>query len=250
MEIPMRVNSVSKDVLPGIGEYWVGGDTGSEMEEGDIERHLNLLRDKILLLGGKTETAVHNAMEALITRNSELALEVQANDKIIDQMELEIDQLSIEILASQQPEAHDLRLVVSVAKITPILERIADHASSIAEAALVLNNEPQINSYADFSLMAEIAADMLREALDAFTAEDAEKSREIIRRDIRIDESYHRVFGELIRSMTGNPAAATGAAQLMFVAKHLERIGDYVKDICELNVYLREAVFIKHSSKA
>lgn len=249
MAIAMRVNSVSDAALPVISSFGVNGDADLEMEEREIERHLNLLRDKILLLGGKTETAVHNAMEALITRNSELALEVRANDKVIDQMELEIDQLSIEILASQQPEAHDLRLVVSVAKITPILERIADHASSIAEAALVLNNEPQINSYADFSLMAEIAADMLREALDAFTAEDAEKSREIIRRDIRIDESYHRVFGELIRSMTGNPAAATGAAQLLFVAKHLERIGDYVKDICELNVYLREAVFIKHSSK-
>jgi phosphate transport system protein len=165
-------------------------------------------------------------------------------------MELEIDRLSIEILASQQPEAHDLRLVVSVAKITPILERIADHATSIAEAALVLNNEPQMSSYVDFSMMADIAAEMLREALDAFTAEDAEKSREIIRRDKRVDEAYHRVFDELIRSMTGNPATANSAAQLMFVAKHIERIGDYVKDICELNVYLREAVFIKHSSRA
>ena len=249
MEIAMRLNSVSKDVLPPIRPGVSGGDPGSKMEERNIELHLNLLRDKILLLGGKTETAVHNAMEALTTRNSELALEVRANDKVIDQMELEIDQLSIEILGSHQPESHDLRLVVSVAKITPILERIADHATSIAEAALVLNNEPQINSYADFSLMAEIAAEMLRESLDAFTAEDAEKSREIIRRDKRIDDVYRNVFDELIRSMAGNPGAANGAAQLMFVAKHLERIGDYVKDICELNVYLREAVFIKHSSK-
>jgi phosphate transport system protein len=245
----MRLNSVSKDVSPAItGEKFAGHRT-LEMEKSTIQGHLDLLRDKILLLGGKTETAVHTAMQALTTRNSELAIEVTANDKVIDQMELEIDQLSIEILASQQPEAHDLRLVVSVAKITPILERIADHATSIAEAALVLNNEPQFNSYVDFSMMADIAAEMLREALDAFTAEDAEKSREIIKRDKRIDEAYRRVFDELIRLMTGNPSTANGAAQLLFVAKHLERIGDYVKDICELNVYLREAVFIKHSSK-
>ena len=246
----MRLNSVSKDVAPAIGEKKLADHGMVGMEQNTIEGHLDLLRDKILLLGGKTETAVHTAMQALTTRNSELALEVTANDKVIDQMELEIDRLSIEILASQQPEAHDLRLVVSVAKITPILERIADHATSIAEAALVLNNEPQMSSYVDFSMMADIAAEMLREALDAFTAEDAEKSREIIRRDKRVDEAYHRVFDELIRSMTGNPATANSAAQLMFVAKHIERIGDYVKDICELNVYLREAVFIKHSSRA
>ena len=138
---------------------------------------------------------------------------------------------------------------MSVAKITPILERIADHASSITEAAIVLNNEPQINSYVDFSLMANLAAAMLKEALDAFTAEDADASREIIRRDRMIDDHYHRVFDELIQLMIKRPETANGAARLLFVAKHLERIGDYVKDICELNVYLREAVFIKHSDK-
>jgi phosphate transport system protein len=88
---------------------------------------------------------------------------------------------------------------------------------------------------------------MLRTALDAFTSEDAAVSREVILRDQKIDECYHRVFDELIRIMINNPQAATCAAHLMFVAKHLERIGDYVKDICELNVYLREAAFIKHS---
>jgi phosphate transport system protein len=220
-----------------------------DMHDHYVDDQLNLLRDKILLLGGKTESAVKNAMRALTTRDSEIAKAVMDEDKVIDQMELEIDRLCIEILGSHQPTSHDLRLVVSVAKITPILERIADHASSIAEASLILNNEPQINNYIDFSLMAEVAGDMLSAALDAFTAEDAETSREVIRRDKQIDDCYRRVFDELIEIMIENPAATTGAAHLLFVAKHLERIGDYVKDICELNVYLREAVFIKHSSK-
>ena len=88
---------------------------------------------------------------------------------------------------------------------------------------------------------------MLRAALDAFTNEDSELSRQIIVRDKVIDEAYRRVFGELLELMIDNPAATTGSAHLLFVAKHLERIGDYVKDICELNVYLREAAFIKHS---
>ena len=214
-----------------------------------VDQQIDTLRDKILLLGGKTESAVARAVKALTTRDSELAEQVRRDDELIDQMELEIDRLSIDILKSQPATEHDMRLVVSVAKITPILERIADHASSIAEATVVLNNEPQVNSYVDFSLMANIAAEMLKDSLDAFTAEDADASREIIRRDRKIDDHYHRVFDELIKLMVRKPEAANGAARLLFVAKNLERIGDYVKDICELNVYLREAVFIKHSDK-
>jgi phosphate transport system protein len=215
----------------------------------ETQAQLDLLRDKVLLLGGKTEEAVHKAVASLTRRDSELAKDVCTSDEQIDQMELEIDRLSIEILASQRPTEHDLRLVVSVAKITPILERIADHASSIAEAALVLNNEPQIDSYVDFSRMAEIAAEMLGAALNAFTSEDAEASRQIIARDRELDMHFGRVFDGLLATIAIGSKPSEIAARLLFVAKHIERIGDYVKDICELNVYLREAVFIKHSPR-
>lgn len=221
------------------------------MEHRIIDEQLDLLRDKILLLGGATEAAVNRAMQSLVDRDSELAQKVLDEDKVIDQMELEIDRLSVEILALQQPAAHDLRFVISVAKITPILERIADHASSIAEAALILNTEPPLTEkYVQFPLMAQTAAEMLRAALDAFTSEDSERSREIIKRDHIIDEAYKNVFSELLDMMIDDPSITTGAAHLLFVAKHLERIGDYVKDICELNVYLCEAAFIKHSPKS
>ena len=219
------------------------------MENRILDRRLDKLRDKLLLLGGKTEEALHRAMQSLTERDSELAKQVKKEDKVIDQMELEIDRLTIEILALEQPAAHDLRFVISVAKITPILERIADHSSSIAKAALVLNNEPQVKKYVDLPLMAQIASEMLQAALDAFTTEDSEMSRQIIRRDAEIDACYKRVFDELLGIIIDNPQATTSVAHLLFVAKHLERIGDYVKDICELNVYLREAVFIKHSKK-
>ena len=217
------------------------------MDHRIIDQQLDVLRDKILLLGGATEAAVQKAMQSLVERDSDLAKKVLEEDKIIDQMELEIDRLSIDILALQHPAAHDLRFVISVAKITPILERIADHAGSIAEAALIINIEPLVKNYVDFPIMAQTATEMLRSALDAFTNEDAQLSREIIERDKEIDKSYKRVFNELLEMMIDNPSATTGAAHLLFVAKHLERIGDYVKDICELNVYLREAAFIKHS---
>jgi phosphate transport system protein len=225
------------------------GPPGNElMQASDRSDQLDLLRDKILLLGGKTEEAVERAVRALTERNTELARAVCLSDELIDQMELEIDRLCIDILSSHVSGEHDLRLVVSVGKITPILERIADHASSIAEAAIILNNEPQVDSYVEFSRMADIAAAMLRESLDAFTSEDAMASREIIARDRELDKCYGRVFEGLIQRLVKNPAGANGAARLLFVAKHIERIGDYVKDICELNVYLTEAVFIKHSS--
>lgn len=214
-----------------------------------IDSQLDVLRDKLLLLGGTTEKAVHRSMRSLTERDSDLAQRVIKEDKLINQMELEIDQLSIEILALQQPAAYDLRFVISVAKITPVLERIADHAANIAEAAIILNNEPEVRNYVDFPKMAEIAGEMLQSALDAFTSEDADLSRQIIKRDKEIDKIYNKVFGELIEMMIDKPETTTGAAHLLFVAKHLERIGDYVKDICELNVYLTEAAFIKHSKK-
>lgn len=212
-----------------------------------IDQQLDILRDKLLLLGGATEKAVHRAMESLINRDSEMANRVLEEDKVIDQMELEIDRLSIEILALHQPAAHDLRMVMAVAKITPVFERMADHAGNIAEAALVINEEPQLKPFVDLSFMAGKAAEMLRNALDAFIAEDADASRRIIQEDKEIDDSYRRVFGELIGLIINDPTVTTSAAQLLFVAKHLERIGDYVKDVCELTVYLSDAEFIKHS---
>ncbi len=219
------------------------------MDHRIIDQQLDVLRDKTLLLGGATERAVQRAMQSLLTRDSKLAQLVLDEDKTIDQMELEIDRMSVEILALQQPAAHDLRLVISVAKITPVLERIADHAGNIAEATLIINEEPQLRPFSDLSLMADNAAEMLRNALDAFIAEDAETSRRIILADKVIDDAYRRVFGELIGMIINDPTTTASAAQLLFVAKHLERIGDYVKDICELTVYLTEAAFIKHSAR-
>ncbi|MDH3495045.1 MAG: phosphate signaling complex protein PhoU, partial [Acidobacteriota bacterium] len=214
-----------------------------------IDQQLDILRDKLLLLGGTTENALRRSMASLTERDSALAKKVIEEDQNVNRMELEIDQLCVEIIALHQPAAYDLRFVISVAKITPVLERIADHAANIAEAALVLNNEPKSSEYVDLLFMAETAGKMLKQALDAFTSEDSKVSRKVIKRDKKIDRAYDKVFGELIKMMIENPSITTAAAHLMFVAKHLERIGDYVKDICELNVYLTEAAFIKHSKK-
>jgi phosphate transport system protein len=213
-----------------------------------LDNDLDSLRNRVLLLGGETETALQRAMFALIERDTATAREVLRDDDKIDQLEVEIDRLCIDVLALRQPAARDLRFVVSVAKITPILERIADHACNIARAAVELNDEPQLKPFIDLPRMAAHASAMLRAGLDAFTARDAVRAREVISHDDEIDELYNNVFQNLIQLMVSDPTTTTRAARLLFVAKHLERIGDYVTDICELTVYMAEAAFIKHSN--
>ena len=211
-----------------------------------MERELNILRDRLLLMGGEVELALQRAMHALLQRDSEVANQVIEGDQVIDRLELEIDRMTVEVLALRRPVAKELRMVISISKITPILERIADHASSIAKAAVELNDEPEIHVYGDFSEMAERAINMLQSALDVFTSNDAEKARQLIAQDEEIDQIYERVFGNLMETMSRDVTKSTRLARLLFVAKHLERIGDYVKDICELTVYMKEAVLIKH----
>ena len=211
-----------------------------------LDAELDVLRDRVLVLGGEAEQAVVRSMHALVERDSEAAREVLAGDDRIDQLEVEIDRLCIDVLALRQPAARDLRFVISVAKITPILERLADHACNIARVALDLNDEPRLRHYPDLSRMAEVASSMLRAALDAFTRGDAATARRVIEQDDEIDVMYERLFRDLIELMTSEPAVTPRAARLLFVAKHLERVADYVTDICELTVYMTEAAVIKH----
>lgn len=206
------------------------------------------MRDRLLLLGGEAETALQRAMYALMERDTPMAKQVLKDDDQIDRLEVEIDRLCIDAIALRQPAARDLRFVISVVKITPILERIADHACNIARAAIDLNDEPQLNTYVDLPRMAGHASGMLRAALDAFTHADAAAARAVIERDDEIDDLYDRLFHDLINMMVAEPSTTTRAARLLFVAKHIERIADYVTDICELTVYMAEAAMIKHTN--
>ncbi len=211
-----------------------------------LERELNILRDRLLLMGGEVELALRRAMHALERRDSDVANQVIENDRVIDLLELEIDRLSVEVLTLRRPVARELRMVITIFKITPILERIADHATSIARAALELNDEPELKNYGELNEMAERALEMLQSALDAFTTNDADKARQLIGKDAEVDKIYDLLVNNLMETMSRDAAKSTRLARLLFAAKNLERIGDYVKDICELTVYMKEAVFIKH----
>jgi len=197
-------------------------------------------------MGGEVERAIDQATRALIERDSELAHQVLRNDDRVDSLELEADQLCVELLTLMTSQPKDLRFVVTAIKIAPILERIADHACNIARATVYLNDEPQLNPFFDLPKMSWMACEMLRLSLDAFASADAKAARAVIEQDGVIDRLYDRNFQDLLDCMSRNPAAAGRAARLLMVAKHLERIGDYVKEICELTVYMKEAMVIRH----
>ena len=211
-----------------------------------LDEELDHLRDSVLRLGGEAETALRRAMESLVGRDSAAARAVLDHDDEIDQLEVEVDRQCVDIFALRQPAARDLRFVMSVAKMAPVLERIADHACNIARTAIDLNNEPALKNHAQLRHMGEIVSSMLGAALDALTRDDPVAAREVIKRDAEINDLYNRIFHDLIEMMVKEPETATRDARLLFVAKHLERIGDYVTDICELTVYMTEAAIIKH----
>ncbi len=211
-----------------------------------LDEELDTLRATVLRLGGEAEAALVRALHALTGRDTAAAREVLEHDDDIDQLEVEVDRQCVDIFALRQPAARDLRFVMSVAKMAPVLERIADHACNIARAAVDLNTEPELKDLSRLLQMGKIASSMLSGALDAFTKNDAAAAREVIKRDAEINDLYNQIFHDLIEMMAQEPATATRDARLLFVAKHLERIGDYVTDICELTVYMAEAAVIKH----
>lgn len=212
-----------------------------------IEENLNLLRDKLLIMGGAAEKAIMLSMRALIERDSDLAERVVREDDAIDQMELEIDQMCVDVLVLKQPAAGDLRFVVSVARTAPTVERIADHAVNIAKHALLLNNEPEIEARIDLSTMAKVVQDMLVDGLDAFTSGDPERAQATISRDDEVDALYDRLFAQMIEAMTRDSSTVSRGAEWLFVLKHLERIADYVTNICEQIVYMARGHVIKHT---
>ena len=211
-----------------------------------LDEELDELRNSVLRLGREAENALRRALHSLVERDTSEARDVLNHDDAIDQLEVEVDRRAIDIFALRQPAARDLRFVMSVTKMAPVIERIADHACNIARAAIDLNTEPALNNHIRIHQMGEIALSMLSAGLDAFTRSDAAAAREVIKRDSEINNLYNQIFHHLIELMAREPVTATRDARLLFVAKHLERIGDYVTDICELTVYMAEAAIIKH----
>jgi phosphate transport system protein len=213
-----------------------------------FENELAGLKEKLLTMASHAESAVAKAIKALVERDDELARRVMADDVIVDQLEIEIDELSIQLL-SKAPLATDLRLITMTMKISNHLERVSDEATTIARRSLELSMEPQLKPYVDIPRMAAMALDMLKEALDSFVNRNPEKARAIVPRDKEVDLLNKQLHRELSSYMVERPSTITRCLNLMVISKSLERIADHAANVAEEVVYLYEARDIRHSGK-
>jgi phosphate transport system protein len=207
------------------------------MPRTSFERHLHELQDDVLFLGSMVEKAIGRSIEALRKRDLELARKVIAADREIDLKRYEIEEKCTELMATQQPMASDLRIIIAVLYIIVDLERIADHAGGIAKIAIMIGDEPPLKPLIDIPRMAEKATDMLHRSLDAFVEHDADVARQISAEDDEIDSLYDQVFLELLVFMMEDPRTVTRATRLIWVAHNLERTADRVTNICERVVF-------------
>jgi len=214
--------------------------------ETHFQQELNGLKKELLKMAGFAEQAIANAIDALVKRDSALAEKIIREDKAINDIELEIDDLSLKLLALHQPMAADLRFITSAMRINIELERIGDLAVNIAERALSLNQEPQLKPYIDIPRMAEITKNMVKEVLDAFVSGDPDLARAVCERDDQVDDLNDQVFRELLSFMIADPKTITRAVHLIIVSKYLERIADHATNIAEGVIFMVKARVIKH----
>ena len=218
-----------------------------------MERHfdqdLDELKKELLRMGGRVEAIIQKSVEALKRRDATLAEEVLEDDKAIDRMEIDVEERCVSLLALRQPMAVDLRFITSALKISNDLERVGDHAVNIAGSAIRLAASPSLKPLVDIPRMADLAAGMLREALDAFVRRDAATARRLVRRDDEVDDLNRQLFRELVSFMIEDPTTVTRAMELVLVARNLERVADLATNVAEEVVYIAEARIIKHHAE-
>lgn len=210
----------------------------------DVE--LTALRDKLLEMGGKVEAAIAASVRSLIERDSSLAEKVKAQDRDINRLEVEVDDMCRRILALRQPAASDLRFITTALKIVVDLERMGDLAVNIADRALQLNQAPPVKPFHDLVTLADLSEAQLKKALDAFVEKDVEKAEEVIQGDDLLDTLYQKLFNELLTYMMEDSRVIRRATNVMFAAKQLERFGDHAINLAEMVVYMVRGTDVRH----
>ncbi|MBI4324581.1 MAG: phosphate signaling complex protein PhoU [Chloroflexi bacterium] len=217
--------------------------------EHNLEPGLAELKQRLLTMASHAEYAVTNAVRAVMDRDDAPARRVKADDTIIDQFEMELDEIALDLLALRTATASDLRLITVAMKISHDLERVGDEATTIARRALELNVEPQLKPFVDIPRMARMALEMLKDALDAFVHRAPGAARSVIPRDKEVDAINKELQGELVNCVIAQPATITRCLNLIVIAKSLERIADHATNIAEEVVYLYEGHDIRHTGK-
>lgn len=210
--------------------------SGSEHTVKAFDQDIGQLRALISQMGGLAEQAIHDALKALQRGDLALAQGVRTKDRQIDALEAEIEKLVVRVIALRAPMADDLREVIAALKIAAVVERIGDYAKNIAKRVPMIHSEGEdrIEAVSILPAMGQLAADMVHDALDAFSARDARSAAEVCARDNALDDFYDSIFRTLVTFMVENPRTISQVAHLLFVAKNLERIGDHATNVAEM----------------
>lgn len=210
------------------------------------ERDLETLRKYLLNMGSRVEAMIAECVLAFAERDSKLAEHVLKSDVEVNQLELQIDDLCRKIIALRQPAASDLRLIITSIKIVTDLERVGDLAVNIAERAIDLNKAAAMPIYADLPQLAELAQQQLTAALDAFVKNDVAKAEQVMKGDELLDALFVKLLNDLLALMMEDSKTIRRATSLLFVAKHLERIGDHAMNVAEMVIYLVKGTDVRH----
>ncbi len=203
-----------------------------------FDSEIGQLRGLVAEMGGLAEVAIRDAITALVQHDEDLANQVVAADARLDVLEAEVDRLAVRTIALRAPMADDLRDVIAALKISGVIERIGDYAKNIAKRVNALEGgRKAIEPVTLVPTMAEIAESMVRDVLNAYGSRDSALAVEVIRRDAKLDHFYNTLFRSLLTHMMENPATITSAAQLLFIARNLERIGDHATNVAEMVYY-------------
>lgn len=208
------------------------------MTRNSFDTSLHELHNELLRMGSIVEKQIYKCIDALVNQNCDLAEQVIKDDDLVDDLQKEIEDKCIKLIATQQPLAHDLRDIFTTSKIVTDLERMADHAVDIAKITLRLKNEKYIKKLIDIPRMAEIVKEMIKLSLDAYVSGDVDKAYATCKMDDEVDAIYRQVFSELLVIMMEDSRAINQATQFLFICKFLERVADHTTNICEWTIYL------------
>ena len=205
-----------------------------------MDHEMSMITNDLLAMTDLIEETIRQAIKSLTERDSELARNIINNDEEIDDLEDSIKDKCLKFLATQQPLAGDLRYMISVMQMVRDLERIGDHCEDIAKYTLRFENEEYMKELIDIPRMADMAARMVKNAIDAFVNRDLRLARKVWKADEEVDELFRNIYDELMGMVDQNPARANQSVMFLFIAAHLERIADYATNICEETVFAME----------
>jgi phosphate transport system protein len=219
------------------------------MDKRHFDVELDQLRQKLLLMASKVEILLNQSVQAIRKRDPAVVETAFSMDKEIDQMELEVEDLAISLIARHQPAAGDLRFLVGAIKINNDLERIGDHGVNIAQSAAILATGPDVTEFSDIPWMSGLTVSMLKDSLDSFINADPEKAREVCTRDDQVDDLKDKIIRTVIVHMLEKPDFISQGLTLILVSRNLERIADLATDISEEAIYIHQGKVIKHRTE-